>query len=82
MPNDDFCQDFPAMLVRDDGGNSDFVHIDAYLNVRGSISIATDSDTWIEMSPLVAKAFIERLRGAVGSSLLELLGPVKQDLQL
>ncbi|NNM81671.1 MAG: hypothetical protein HKL98_03570 [Burkholderiales bacterium] len=66
-------QEIPAQLYTNGGGDYEPVNMDAYLSKNGMITVSLTEETWVQMSPLVAKQFVERLRGAIGEALVEML---------
>jgi hypothetical protein len=70
-------QELPAQLYTDGGAESTPISLDAYLNKTGLITIHLGEEAWVQVSPLVARRFTERIRQAVGESLTEMLMPVE-----
>ncbi len=64
-------------MYTENGGEEMPVDIDAYLNKGGLVTIALDSDKWIEMSPIMARELMLRLQYATGTSLTEMLTTVE-----
>lgn len=66
---------FPVQLCTDSGSHTEHVGItDIYLSGNGmvTISIVTE-ESWIQMSPLVAKQLFERLRKVLDDAAAEMI---------
>ena len=65
--------EIPAQLYTHSGGEDELVSLDAFLNHGGSITIKINEESWIELSPLSAKALIGKLNVANKDSVAALL---------
>jgi hypothetical protein len=65
-------EDLRVHLYTENGGRSATVDIEAYLSKNGMVTISL-SQAWVQMSPLVAKQFVERLQTAVEDAMTQML---------
>lgn len=62
-----------AKLYTHSGGEDELISIDAFLNQGGLITLKLSEGSWVELSPLSAKALMAKLNVATKDSVAALL---------